>query len=143
MKKAHLMKKAHEIAKGIVNIVGDYTIALSMSLKEVWRLIKKYNKKRMGQDATQNAIIRLTTTKEEKRVAQFVHGLIPYWIINKNLSNEEAFAVMNYTQSCDVAISRETEKAVLFGFITDFGTVKMWCPKSVLNKGQLFNELFA
>ncbi|EPQ9603941.1 hypothetical protein ACUYUN_002593 [Staphylococcus pseudintermedius] len=46
MKKRHMMKSAHKIAKEIVFLVGDYMIALKLALKEVWRLVKTYNKKR-------------------------------------------------------------------------------------------------
>ncbi|WP_180895955.1 hypothetical protein [Staphylococcus pseudintermedius] len=40
MKKRHMMKSAHKIAKEIVFLVGDYMIALKLALKEVWRLVK-------------------------------------------------------------------------------------------------------
>ncbi|HGE9019788.1 TPA: hypothetical protein ACGBX4_001531 [Staphylococcus pseudintermedius] len=31
-----------------------------------------------------------------------------------------------------VSVKRETEKAVLVDFHTDFGHITMWCPKSVM-----------
>ena len=36
MKKQHIFKTAHKIAKGIVKEVGNYQIALQLALKEVY-----------------------------------------------------------------------------------------------------------
>lgn len=126
MKKAMLMKSAHRIAKEINWKVGNYSIALSIALKEVWRQVKQYDKKRFGEIAIISAAQRLTTPKVQNTN---VYG-VPAWIIRKNLSQEEAYAVMNQSNSMNVV--RETEKAEYVEFDTDFGTVQMWTPKSVL-----------
>ena len=48
MTKRNMMKAAHAIAQELVDEVGDYQIALSIALKEVWRQVKLYDKKRFG-----------------------------------------------------------------------------------------------
>lgn len=57
---------------------------------------------------------------------------IPAWIIKKNLSFEERYAVLNECNSIEV--KHQTEKAALLKFDTDYGNIKMWCPKSVIGK---------
>ncbi|EGQ3505533.1 hypothetical protein [Staphylococcus pseudintermedius] len=128
MKKRHMMKSAHKIAKEIVFLVGDYMIALKLALKEVWRLVKTYNKKRFTEISIFTTAARLGTKKPENK-GRFVGG-VPEWIINKNLTTEEAYAVLN--NGPQVSVTRETEKAVLVDFHTDFGHITMWCPKSVM-----------
>ncbi|GAX05377.1 hypothetical protein IWT25_00681 [Secundilactobacillus pentosiphilus] len=129
MKKSQMFKAAHEIAHEIVGATDNYQIAFSFALKEVWRQVKTYNKKRFGDAAIVNAGIRLVTTPEMKRQNEYVEG-VPTWIIRKNLNEQEAFAVCNTTNSFDIV--RETEKAELVSFNTDYGYVEMWTPKSVL-----------
>lgn len=126
MKKAMLMKSAHRIAKEINWKVGNYSIALSIALKEVWRQVKAYDKKRFGEVAIISAAARLTAPKVNN---SNVYG-IPSWIIRKNLSQEESYAVIN--QSSSMTVVRETEKAEYVEFDTDFGKVQMWTPKSIL-----------
>ncbi|TDM12646.1 hypothetical protein [Macrococcus bovicus] len=128
MNKKHMMVSAHRIAQRIVKEVGNYSIALSLALKEVWRQVKTYNKKRFGWEAIYSAERRLCTPKQQSSNKNV--GGVPEWIIRKNLTTEEAFAVINsYSQ---VTIRKETEKAVLVDFHTDWGHVSMWCPKSVM-----------
>ena len=128
MTKKHMMVAAHRIAQRIVKEVGNYSIALSLALKEVWRQVKTYNKKRFGWEAIYSAERRLCTPKQQSTNKNV--GGVPEWIIRKNLTTEEAFAVINsYPQ---VTIKKETEKAVLVDFHTDWGHVSMWCPKSVM-----------
>lgn len=129
MKKSQMFKSAHRIAKGIVESTGNYQIAFSIALKEVWRQVKKYDKKRFGWEAIYSAQIRLTETPKQKQQSEYVKG-VPTWIICKNLSEQEAYVVCSTTNSIDIV--RETEKAELISFSTDFGCVKMWTPKSVL-----------
>jgi hypothetical protein len=131
MTKKHLMKSAHKIAKGINKVVGNYQIALSIALKEVWRQVKLYEKKRFGSMAIENAIDRLTETKEEKESKNYSFGIIPNWIMQKNLTNQQLMA-LNTATVADMAVVRETEKAKQFAWTTDFGMVTMWAPKSVL-----------
>ena len=130
MTKRNMMRYAHQIAKRIVEKVGDYQIALSLALKEVWRQIKLYNKKRFTKYSLQTAADRLTQPQMSGYGKQAdVYG-VPAWIIRKNLNQSEAYAVMNETNSMSVV--RETEKAQLVEFTTNHGNVTMWTPKSVL-----------
>ncbi len=128
MNKRHMMKSAHKIAKMIKHLVGDYMIALKLALKEVWRLVKTYDKKRFTEVAIYTTAVRLGTERD-KNQGRFVGGA-PEWIIRKNLSQEEAYAVLN--NGPNVSQKRETEKAVLLDFHTDWGHIQMWCPKSVM-----------
>lgn len=127
MTKHNMMKAAHSIARESVDEVGDYQIALSIALKEVWRQAKLYGKKRFGDVAVLTASQRLVTPKEDRNAN--IYG-VPTWIIKKNLSQDEASAVLSRTAG--MSIVRETEKAQLVRFDTDFGNVEMWTPKSVL-----------
>lgn len=127
MTKRNMMKAAHAIAKEIVEEVGDYQIALSIALKEVWRQVKLYGKKRFGDVAVLTASQRLVTPKQDRNAN--IYG-VPAWIIKKNLSQDEASAVLSRTAG--ISSVRETEKAQLVRFDTDFGNVEMWTPKSVL-----------
>ncbi|MCH4010612.1 hypothetical protein [Furfurilactobacillus sp.] len=60
------MRSAHKIAKEIVDECGDYQIALSFALKEVWRQVKTYDKKRFGDVAIMSAAFKLMTPKQDK-----------------------------------------------------------------------------
>lgn len=55
---------------------------------------------------------------------------IPEWIIEKNLDDNQIYAVR--AEGEDAKLVRETEKAILVEWATEFGKVSMWCPKSVL-----------
>ena len=55
---------------------------------------------------------------------------IPDWIIRKNLTSNEIWAIE--AEGEDAELIRETEKAVLVAWFTEYGKVTMWCPKSVL-----------
>lgn len=55
---------------------------------------------------------------------------IPEWIINKNLDDNQIYAIR--AEGEDASLVRETEKAILVEWSTEFGKVSMWCPKSVL-----------
>lgn len=55
---------------------------------------------------------------------------IPEWIINKNLDANQLYAIR--AEGEDASLARETEKAILVEWSTEFGRVSMWCPKSVL-----------
>lgn len=54
--------------------------------------------------------------------------IIKSWFLNKNYSQNERYAI-NLADSC--TIERETEKAYLLTFRTEFGRIKNWFPKSV------------
>ena len=124
MKKATLMKSAHRLAKEIAPEFGNYSIALSFALKEVWRQVKLYDKKRFGEVAIISAAARLTTPKK----ADNVFG-VPTWILRENLDQDELYAVSLANQ---MEVRRETAKAELVAFDTDYGFVTVWVPKSVL-----------
>lgn len=55
---------------------------------------------------------------------------IPEWIIEKNLDENQIYAI--HAEGEDAELVRETEKAILVAWATEFGKVSMWCPKSVL-----------
>ena len=54
---------------------------------------------------------------------------VPEWLMKKNLSQAEYDGAH---QAYGVYASRETAKAVLVNFDTDFGKITMWAPKSVV-----------
>lgn len=120
------MRSAHKIAKEIVDECGDYQIALSFALKEVWRQVKTYDKKRFGDVAIMSAAFKLMTPKQDKNRNYFG---VPDWILSENLNNEE-YSAMQYATS--MSVERETLKAELVSFDTDFGNITTWVPKSVL-----------
>lgn len=133
MTKRQMMKSAHRIAREIVYAVKNYMIALKLALKEVWRQVKLYDKKRFGTVAIINAAARLTETKREKEAKKYVGDLVPTWIIDKNLSANESYALCAEANPAFKTV-HETEKAVLLSAGTEYGTVEFWCPKSVLKK---------
>lgn len=55
---------------------------------------------------------------------------VPEWIVTKSLERDRRYAV--YAEGTNPTIARETEKAILLEWMTEFGKVSMWCPKSVL-----------
>lgn len=122
------MVNAHRIVKRIVGKYEDYTIALKYALKYVWNMVKKYNKKRFGETAIFNAEYNLTTSNHDKALWNSVDG-VPNWFIEKNLNQQEAFAVESY--NCDSEVVRKTEKAQWVEFGTEFGNIRLWVPKSI------------
>lgn len=63
--------------------------------------------------------------KEEEEILEIE---IKSWFVLKNFSSEERYA----ESVSDKEIVRETEKAVLIKFVSDFGTFTKWIPKSCL-----------
>lgn len=55
---------------------------------------------------------------------------IPDWIVEKNLDQNQIYAVR--AEGEDATAQRETEKAVLAAWTTEYGKVSLWVPKSVL-----------
>ena len=53
---------------------------------------------------------------------------IKSWFLQKNFTQGEAYAI-NTARS--FKIERDTEKAILVKFNTDYGMIKTWLPKSV------------
>ena len=54
---------------------------------------------------------------------------IATWFVRKNYTANEAYAI----SVTEPAIERETEKAYLLSFKTEWGIIKGWFPKSVCN----------
>ena len=111
MTKKHIFKSAHKIAKGIVKEVGNYQIAFKLALKEVYRQVRLYDKKRFGINAIESAIYRLGTSQEDKEFD----------------SNQRQSLV----KLEDEKIVKETEKAYKIAFFTEYGLFEKWIPKSV------------
>lgn len=108
--KHKLMTEAWAFAKGYAFSLGGKAYQyISDGLKKAWKELK--------------SMIDYTGIKVSD---------IPAWIIKKNLSFDEQYVVLNECNSVEVAY--QTEKAVLVKFDTDYGIVKMWCPKSVIGK---------
>src|SRR5699024_12833660 len=123
-----MMRYAHQLAKMLVERTEDYPMTLSLALTEVWRQVNLYGKKRFTKYSIANAYARLVQPKVVNSKND-VHG-VPAWIIKKNLSSEQAYAVLNECETMEV--KRETEKAQLVEFNTQYGNIEMWTPKSVL-----------
>lgn len=58
------------------------------------------------------------------------------WLAGKNLSQQEiqAINISNGSLKDTYEVAKETEKAKLLQWDTDFGKVSMWAPKSVIDK---------
>ncbi|MEK1411294.1 hypothetical protein HCZ18_08090 [Limosilactobacillus fermentum] len=129
MTKRQMMIQAHKLAKKLVTKTGNYAIALKFALKKIWAMVKA-GRKRMSESALKGAIYDLTH-KPYNGPAFFWFGKmgIPEWLMAKNLNQSE-------NQGAHLAYSiyakRETTKAVLINFTTDFGNITMWAPKSVV-----------
>lgn len=131
MSKKNLMKQAHKLAKKIVEKVGDYIIALKLALKKVWAMAKA-GRKKMSDTAFKSALYELTHQKKEYNGPEFFwlgSKGIPVWLMDNNLDQTELWgAQLAYNMYAE----RETEKATLIVFETDFGNITMWAPKSVI-----------
>jgi hypothetical protein len=131
MSKKNLMKQAHKLAKKIVEKVGDYIIALKLALKKVWTMAKA-GRKKMSDTAFKSALYELTHQKKEYNGPEFFwlgSKGIPVWLMEKNLDQAE---LQGAQLAYNIGVERETEKALLLCFETDFGNITMWAPKSVV-----------
>lgn len=129
MTKKQMMIQAHKMAKKLIEKTDNYMIALKFALKQIWAMAKA-GRKRMSESAFKGAIYDLTH-KPYNGPAFFWFGKmgIPEWLMAKNLNqSENQGAHLAYS----VYASRETAKAVLVNFDTDFGKITMWAPKSVV-----------
>lgn len=142
MTKKHIFKTAHKIAKGIVKEVGNYQIALQIALKEVYRQVKLYDKKRFGINAIESAIYRLGTSQEDKvfdrESENYIVG-IAKWFVEKEFTSNQRQALVKIE---DEKIIKETEKACKIAFFTGYGFFEKWIPKSVF-KMEHTNVTFA
>ena len=71
----------------------------------------------------------LLEIKEEKVELQ-----VKQWFINKNFTQDERYVA----SVSDLGINKETEKAVLINFVSDFGSFAKWIPKSCLMTAEDF-----
>lgn len=110
-----IMIEAHKIAKGLVGFTGDYNLALSQALKEIWK------KDRLGQQ--------IYTGPSYVWDKDGSLG-VPEWVIKRNLSDFGYESIMQAL--IKIEVERKSEKATLLNFKTDFGDFKVWSPKSVL-----------
>lgn len=51
------------------------------------------------------------------------------WFLEKNFTRNEIYAIQT---TDEVRVQKETEKAVLLCWRTDYGTITSWIPKSCL-----------
>lgn len=131
MSKRNLMKQAHKLAKELVEKVGDYMIALKLALKKIWAMAKA-GRKKMSDTAFKSALYELTHKKREYNGPEFLwvgRQGVPLWLMEKNLDQAEMQGAM---LAYNMYAKRETEKAALIVFETDFGNITMWSPKSVI-----------
>ena len=142
MTKKHIFTTAHKIAKGIVKEVGNYQLALQMALKEVYRQIKLYDKKRFGINAIESAIYRLGTCQEvkdfDRESEKYKYG-IAKWFFNKEFTTAQRQMLIKIENE---VIVKETEKAYKIAFFTEYGLFEKWIPKSVF-KMEYTNVTFA
>lgn len=129
MTKKALMTAAHKLASKLVAKTGNYAIALKFALKQIWAMVKN-GRKRMSESSFNHAVYELTH-KPYNGPKFFWSGKqgVPEWLMKKNLSQAEYDGAH---QAYSVYASRETAKAVLVNFDTDFGKITMWAPKSVV-----------
>lgn len=129
MTKKQMMIQAHKLAKKLVAKTDNYMIALKFALKQIWAM-SKAGRKRMSESAFNHAVYELTR-KPYNGPQFFWSGKqgVPEWLMKKNLSQAEYDGAH---QAYSVYASRETAKAVLVNFDTDFGKITMWAPKSVV-----------
>lgn len=129
MSKKQIMKQAHKIAKKIVKAVGNYMVALKLALKKI-RAMAKAGRKRMSDSAFKGVVYELTH-KEYNGPEFFWMGRqgVPVWLMEKNLDQAE---LQGAQLAYNIGVERETEKALLLCFETDFGNITMWAPKSVV-----------
>lgn len=94
-------------------------------LREAHKLTRKMKEKYPEIDYhTQLGLFISYLLEEENKVELRVKQ----WFIDKNFTPEERYAA----DVSDLTIIKETEKAVLIKFVSDFGTFTKWIPKSCL-----------
>ena len=133
MTKKHIFTSAHKIAKGIVKEVGNYQLALQLALKEVYRQVKMYDKKRFGTQAISSAIYKLGTSNEDKafdRESENYRYGVAKWFFDKEFTTKQRQALIKIE---DEVIVKETEKAYKIAFFTEYGLFEKWIPKSCFN----------
>ena len=62
---------------------------------------------------------------------------IKNWFVEKNFSSQELLAITG----CEPSVERETDKALLLSWDTDYGKISRWVPKScILTEADLASE---
>lgn len=121
--KSRIMKRAHEHARSYTGI--SYREALSRGLKSAWSLYKANGTVGLASDYEGQKATTATITNSESRKAEVV---VAGWFLNKNYNSNERIAI---TTARYAVIEKETAKALLVRFETEYGNIKGWFPKSV------------
>lgn len=123
-KRRTTMISAHNVAKLIVTMVGDYQIAMSIALKFVYKCKKEGN------------ILHATDEARKAFTPKSVAG-VPAWAIRKDFGHASADDILFFTINFETI--KETDKAVQISFDTknphENGYVdhhKAWVAKSIL-----------
>lgn len=133
--KKRLMKNAHKVAKEIVSLVGNYSIALSFALKFVYKY-NKIVKKLIAEKGISGYFypaIKVAARNEFK--PESVAG-VPAWAIEKDFSRASVQDILFFT--IDSQIIKETEKAIQINFDTKnpkenfIDHHQTWVAKSIL-----------
>lgn len=118
------MVSAHNVAKLIVTMVGDYQIAMSIALKFVYKCEKEGN------------VLHVKDAARQAFVPKSVAG-VPAWAIKKDFGRASADDILFFTVNFETI--KETEKAIQISFDTknphENGYVdhhKAWVAKSIL-----------
>ena len=130
MKRSTMFRAAHKLAKSIVDKTENYRMAMSYALKLIWKMAKDYRVRVTDSNIRHMAY---ELTHKPYTGPQYKDG-VPDWIIDQHFNEQESQAIWN--NSFNSHVKKETEKAVLIQFDTDYGYLFTWCPKSVY-KGEL------
>lgn len=99
---------------------------MKKTLKEAHKLTREMKEKYPEVDYRTQLGLYISYLLEEKNNTKEIE--IKSWFVLKNFTSEERYA----ESVSDKEIVRETEKAVLIKFVSDFGTFTKWIPKSCL-----------
>ncbi|GAX04050.1 hypothetical protein IWT140_01687 [Secundilactobacillus pentosiphilus] len=135
MKKSLMFKLAHIVARSIVAEVGDYQIAFSLALKDIWGTVKNTEKQFDEETVVAGLenILHDAQIKEGQAKKGYTFG-VPNWVIMKSFdgAHGDLRASFIFNGTYEIKVVRETEKAEQINFVTKSGDIKVWCPKSVL-----------
>ena len=144
-----VMQASHLVAKYFVARTGNYQIALSFALREVWAKAKRVDRRNarvtsrgdLDQvkelSAKQFAIEILGDYKIHRKFPKFVFG-VPAWLIEKNRLGGYASSIE--FDSVASQVLQETDKAFKIEFTIDdlarnyHDKLSVWVPKSVMSK---------
>lgn len=135
-RQSKLMKDAHKVAKEIVNLVGNYSIAMSFALKFVNAYNKKVAELRAANDTVKLfEMKRLEVAARDEFTPKSVAS-VPAWAIRNDFSKAGASDILFFTINTEVL--QETEKAIQISFDTKnpkediIDHHKTWVAKSIL-----------